>query len=285
MIYFHFNKPYHMNRIFVAMLLAFTAISFQAQAQSISLRNYTISYRWFQMNAFGNNPTTVGPLMKDEAAYERQFKTITWNALAGAPGIHDLHTIYLGADWKVNRKDSRFWKKVSIQTSIEFTQRIKDAAGNVSNNSAGYSDTTKRYDYQYTLSRQRQYAGLMVGLLKRSKLGNRFNFTWGLNTQLSVCIAHIYHQEYDTVTYTQSTGWQTKVTKLPDLKAKNILQWQVYVPLGLEFLAYKDVLSVRAEFLIGFVGNRFIPHTYGSRESNGFGFSVSYWPRKKSKDL
>jgi hypothetical protein len=274
-----------MNRIFFACLLAFTTFSFQAKSQAFSLRNYTISYRWFEANAFGNNPTTVGPLLKDQAAYDRQFKTITWNALAGDPGISDLHTIYLGADWKVNRQDSRFWKKTSIQTAIEFTTPVKGGAGNVSNSSFGYSDTSKHYDYRYELARQRQYAGLMLGLLKRSRMSNRFNFTWGVNTQLSLCIAHVYHQQFDTVTYTPATGWVSRVTKLPDLKGKNFLQWQAYVPLGIEFLAYKDILSIRAEFLAGVVGNRFMGRGYDAREANGFGLSVSYWPRKQTKNL
>ncbi len=100
----------------------------------------------------------------------------------------------------------------------------------------------------------------------------------GLHGQGSVTVTHNYQQRWDSSTYTPRGGWNAKTTQLPNLKGKNIFQWQLMVPLGLEYV-FNQGLSIRLEVDAGIMGNRFTSISFAARETHGAGLWLIYKPK------
>ena len=101
------------NRYYICLYLV--VFSFNAEAQKLKIKNYSIGHRIFEIDAVGNNPTTISPLLKNPAAYQNFLNTIYQNSLWGNPEILHYHTFYINGEWHKDNPKSAFWKKYTLQ--------------------------------------------------------------------------------------------------------------------------------------------------------------------------
>jgi hypothetical protein len=113
-------------------------------------------------------------------------------------------------------------------------------------------------------------------------MGKRLAFIPSFYVQGNVAATHYYYHRLDSIRYLPRPI-ETKTTHLPNLKGKNYFEWQVMIPLGIEYAVYKNRLFLRAEFIAGTIGSRyrFLYRSKGvlNNEAHGFGFWLSYSPK------
>jgi hypothetical protein len=130
-------------RISAIFILVFSVLSIDVNAQKWKIKSYHAGHRVFEVNAIGNNPFTIAPLLKKPAAYESYISTIAYNSLYGHPGITPLRTFYINAEWQKDHPSLRFWKKYTLQAGLLLTTRIKTSAGALGNDTYGSSSIQK----------------------------------------------------------------------------------------------------------------------------------------------
>jgi hypothetical protein len=248
------------------------------KAQEWKIKSYNLGYRIFEINAVGNNPTTIASLLKEPAAYQRYLSSITSNTLYGNPQILQLHTFYVNTEWQKDRALLRFWKKYTVHTGLLLTTRIKQDAGAIGDENYFSSSDTVMNRNLYSLTKNQQFFGANAGVNRRFVISKKLNFMTGLHAQGSFALVHNYKQRWDSSTYTQSGGWNTKTTQLHNLKGKNFFQWQLMVPLGLEYEFLKKQFFIRFELDAGIVGSRYRPKNFSAKEAHGAGLWLVYKP-------
>lgn len=261
-----------------ALLLFLLFASTSVWAQGWKARSYSVGYRIFETDAVGNNPYTIAPQLKEPAPYTSYLQSIKFNSLFGSPGILNLHTCYIQAEWAKDKPFSRFWKKYTLQTGLLLTGRITQDIGAIGYESQWASADTAIYADMYSLTRQQQFLGAALGINRRFTLSKKLQFLTGLHTQGSVAFVHHYEQRWDSSTYTPSSGWKSRITRMADLEGTNYFQWQVMIPLGLEYAVYKNRFFIRVEADAGILGNRYKGKTFASRETHGAGLFFIYKP-------
>jgi hypothetical protein len=262
------------------LLVLGTVLSNAVNAQQWRIKSYNTGYRIFEISAVGNNPITIIPLLKDPVAYESFLNTITINSLSGNPEITPYKTFYINAEFKKDSALSRFWEKHSLQGGLHFTTRISQYAGAVANEEYFLSPDTVFYRDTYSLVKFQQFLGVNIGLNRRFNISQRLSFLIGLHAQGSFAIIHHYQQRWDSSVYTPTGGWDTKTTHLPNLKGKNFFQWQIMMPLGLEYEFKKEKFLVRLELNAGVVGSRYRPKNFAASEAHGIGIWLIYKPNR-----
>jgi hypothetical protein len=201
-----------------AFLLHILLITNHAISQKLTTRDYSFTYRVFEMNSAGNNPTTISPFLKNPSAYQDFLKTVNYNSLYGNPGVQQLHTFYLTVEWKVDSAVTQFWKKHTLQAGLQFTGRISQEAGALAYESWYSSTDPVLHNYNYSLTKNQQFLGAHMGINRRLNLSKRLKLFYGLHAQGSFAIAHFYQQRWDSGTFVPGRGWETRTTHLPHLK-------------------------------------------------------------------
>src|SRR5215213_6243215 len=143
------------TKVYSFLVLVFTLFSVFANAQKLTLKNYSIGYRIFELDAVGNNPTTIAPLLKEPIAYNNYLATIKYNSLFGNPVILNLSTFYVNSEWYKPEYISRFWKKHSIQGGLLITSRITKWAGAIGDET--YFPDTANHINMYSLTQKLQF--------------------------------------------------------------------------------------------------------------------------------
>jgi hypothetical protein len=266
------------HKLILAILILVINL-YKINAQKLKLENYSIGYKAFETKSYGTNPFSAAQYLEDPYSYINFINSIPYNGLNGSGGILNLKTFYFSTEWKFDTPDSRFWKKHTIQAGLLLTTKSNSSAGSLENKFDTYSPGRIINSHKYTLNKEEQFLGLQLGLNRRFKLGKQLQFVTGLHAQGSFSIVHKYKQSLDTSTYTTANGWQTKTTPLPDLKGKNVFQWQAMIPFGFEQQLNKKGLYLKLEFLFGIVGSKFRQPTFAEREAHGFGFALIYKPK------
>ena len=251
---------------------------FAVKAQGWKIKSYNVGYRIFEVNAVGNNPTTIAPLLKEPEAYKRYLGTITNNSLYGNPEVLQLHTIYLNAELEKIKPLSGFWKKYTLEAGLLLTTRIRQEAGAIGDEGYLYPTDTLKHRNMYSLTKNQQFLGANAGVNRRFIISKKLNFLIGLHAQGSFAVVHNYQQRWDSSTYTPSRGWNTKSSELGKLKGKNFFQWQLLVPLGLEYEFVKKRFFIRLELDAGIVGSNYRPKNFAAKEAHGAGISLIYTP-------
>lgn len=255
-----------------------SVLSISVKAQEWKIKSYNLGYRIFEVNAVGNNPTTIAPLLKEPVAYQRYLNAIVYNSLYGNPEVLQLHTLYINAEWQKDNALLRFWKKYTLQAGLLLTTRIRQDAGAIGEERYLSSSDTVRHRNMYSLTKSQQFFGANAGVNRRFPISKKLKFLIGLHAQGSFAIVHNYQQRWDSSTYTPSGGWNTKTTQLSDLKGKNFFQWQLMAPLGLEYEFLKERLFIRFEVDAGVVGSRYRPKDFAAKEAHGAGIWLTYKP-------
>lgn len=264
-------------RINKLLFLLFFTIN--ANAQHLKIKYYSVGYRIFEFTAVGSAPTNIASLLKDPVTYQKYLNTIDYNSFWGNPGPITLQNFYINAEWYKNNPSSRFWKKYTLQTGFLFTNRISRSAGAIGDESFYYTPDTPRHIYKYSLIQNQRFFGVNAGLNRRIRISKKLQFVTGLHGQASFAMVHHYKQQWDSSTFTPEQGLKTKTTKLPDFKGKNFFQWQVMVPLGLEYELYKKQFFLRLEVDAGIIGGRYRPKSFSYMEAHGAGLWFIYQRR------
>ncbi len=278
------NKPYQIIfmrlRKTVIFIFLFTSFSISVKAQEWKIKSYNVGYRIFEINAVGNNPISIAPLLKDQASYKAYLNTITTSSLYGIPGPIPLHTLYINAEWQKDNSLMRFWKKYTVQAGLLLTTRIRRDAGSIGDETYLLLPDTAIYRNLYTPTQNQQFIGGNVGVNRRFILSKKLKFLTGLHAQGSFAIVHNYQQRWDSSTYIINGGRSTKTTYMPNLKGKNFFQWQILVPLGLEYEFKKEQFFIRLELNAGIIGSRYRPKGFAAREAHCVGIWLIYKPNK-----
>jgi hypothetical protein len=266
-------KLKHSCFCFIVLLLF---VSPTLLAQKLRVRSYNVGFRIFELDAFGNNPTTLAPLLKNPQPYQEYINNFDWNSLHGNPGIHVFKNFYLSAEFHKLSPESRFWKKHTLQAGLFISTKGEKGHMGIGNEGWHWEDTT-RYSYHYKPIQELQFAGAHLGVNRRHRLSKKLYFVYGLHVQGSVAVHHIFKQNWDSSTFHLPSDRRTSFThKGKDLKGKHYLQWQAMVPFGLEVNIYRQRLFVRAEAIFGYIGGRF-QKLYGSTwEGHGVGLWFGY---------
>lgn len=248
------------------------------KAQEWKIKSYNIGYRIFEVNSVGNNPTTIAPLLKEPAAYQRYLNTITNNTLHGNPGVLPLRIMYINGEWQKDNPLLRFWKKYTLQAGLLLTERIRQGAGAIGEQDVRFSPDTVIHMNMYSLTKIQQFFGANAGLNRRFTVSKKFRFLLGIQAQGSFALVHRYQQRWDSSRYTPSGGWTNKRSQLPDLKGKNFFEWQVMIPLGLEYAFNQEKFCIRFELEPGIIGSRYRRKSITAREAHGAGLWLAYKP-------
>jgi|688.fasta_scaffold25335_14 hypothetical protein len=261
----------------------FSVLPSGAFAQAWRIKNYSAGYKIFEVTSVGNNPYTITPLLKDPVAYQNYINTITVNNFNGNPQIMRLHTIYVNAEFQKDSALSRFWKKTTIQAGVLLTTRIRQGAGAIGDESFVSSPDTVLFRNMYSLTKNQQFFGANLGLNRRFAISKKLSFLTGLHAQGSFALVHYYQQQWDSTTFKPGVGRNNKTTNLPNIKGKNFFQWQVLVPLGLEYEFVKERFFIRMELAVGIIGSDYRPKYSSAKEAHGAGIWLVYQPKGRWK--
>src|SRR5687767_6891735 len=91
----------------------------------LKIRTLAIGSRLFELDAFGNNPTSVPLLMKDPDAYAAFMNSQTYTGISGSPGILNLYIHHISVELHKTNTASRFWKKYSLQAGLIASNRVE----------------------------------------------------------------------------------------------------------------------------------------------------------------
>jgi hypothetical protein len=133
--------------------------------------------------------------------------------------------------------------------------------------------------YLYSLNKIQQFARADAGVNKHFRLSERSQILVCLQGQGNFAIVHQYQQQWDSATFTPSSGWTEKTTQLPGLKGKNFFQWQIMVPIGFEYMFFKESFYVRLELAPGIIGSRYRPRSASAREAHSAGIWLAFKPK------
>ena len=277
---YYFNLRYEILTSSSLLFICLFDLVFLSHAQyGFKIKSYDVGYRIYQIDAIGTNPTAISPLLKNPQPYMHFLNNLRYNSLYGEPGPQTVHDLYFNVELNKNAS-SGFWKKHTIQAGLFITKKMTKGAGAMENlyskDTVNYSD---RYSEKYVLTQNMQFAGINLGLTRRIKVARRLQTIIGIQGQGGFAFVHNYQPYWDSSFRVSADPWQTKsVTYLPALKGKNFFQWQVMLPLGLEYQIYKDKFFVRLEVEPGIVGNRYIYNSFAAREAHGAGIWIIYCP-------
>jgi hypothetical protein len=186
--------------------------------------------------------------------------------------------MYINAEWQRINPSFRFWRKYTLQAGLLFTGRIRQEAGTIGEESFFSSTDTAIHINMYSLTKVQQFFGGNAGVNRRFTISKRLKFLTGLHGQGSVALVHKYQQRWDSSRYTPSGGWIKRTLPMPKLKGKNFFEWQVRIPLGLEYAFYKDKACIRLEADVGLIGSRYRAKNFLEREALGAGLWLLYRP-------
>lgn len=258
------------------ILFVLFSFAFRVTAQfDFKIKSYSISYRILQVEGVGNNPTTVYPLLKHPLPYINFINNFNYNSLWGDPGPQTMHNFYANVELYKNN-DATFWKKYQLLTGLYISSKMSKPAGAIANENIYTSLDSIKYSYKYSLTQNQQFFGLHLDLYRKLRLGKKVLLTAGVLAQAGFALLHNYEQRWDSSTRQSTRARQTKTTLLPPMKGKNFFQWQLMLPLGVEYQFYKNVSWVRLEIDPGIVGNRYRYRSFSAREAHAAGVSLIY---------
>ncbi len=268
-------------RLYIYLLLGFlTALSLTAQAQKgFYIKRLSAGYRISEIDAIGTNPFTISPLLKNPTAYNQFLSDFIYNGYGSSPGPQTIHTFYLNAELYKNRRYG-FWKHAYLQTGLFITNPLPTTAGFMEHQYLKDSTTYTYSNTYYSLKHNTQFLGINLGINRNTKLARRFYSTIGLQVQGSVAFRQYYEPVLDSSFLTLGGAdavWKTVYSKqLPTLPGKHYFQWQIMLPLGLEYEVWRNKITVRAEVAPGYVRSRYRDKSFAAGEAHSAGLWLIY---------
>ncbi len=257
-------------------MLLIVSLSIQAQ-KGFYIKRISAGYRISEIDLIGTNPIDALPLLKDPTNYLHFISTFTYNALGGSPGPQTIHTFYANAELYKNRHYG-FWKHTYLQTGLFAIKNINTRAGSLTHFGLTESDSIQ-YNTTYSLTHQTQFFGLNFGINRTTKIAKRLQSTIGLQVQGMVALIHKYQPHMDSSLLQPGplAKWEAIYNyQLPTLKAKNYFQWQIMLPLGIEYEAWKQRLTIRIEVAPGYIRNKYLNKSFAAGEAHSAGLWLIY---------
>lgn len=266
-------------KLYIYLLFSFfTALNLTAHAQKgFYIKKLSAGYRISEINAIGTNPFNISPLLKNPAAYNQFLNQFIYNGYGGSPGPQTVHTFYIKAEIYKNRRYG-FWKHIYLQTGLFITNQLPTTAGGLEHiylqdsTNITYSKTT------YSLKHNTQYFGINLGINRTTKLAKRLNSTIGLQVQGGIALIHYYQQFLDSSLLRVSVAnWETLYSQqLPTLQGKHYFQWQIMLPLGIEYEVWKQRLTIRIEIAPAYIRSRYRDKSFAAGEAHAAGLWFIY---------
>ena len=262
------------------LLVSLIAINLFAYGQKgFYFKKLSVGYRISEIEAIGRNPFEVSPLLRDASSYDQFLHDFTYNGYGGNPGPQTVHTFYLNAGL-YKPHSYGFWKHFYLQTGLFITNQLRTTAGGLDNISLQDS-TPDNITYSktiYSLYHNTQYFGINLGLNRTTKLAKRLQSTIGLEVQGSVALKHYYKPFLDSGLLRISVGHYETVLneQLPTLQGKHYFQWQIMLPLGIEYEIWKEKFTIRAEVAPAYVHCRYRNKSFAAGEAHAAGLWFIY---------
>ena len=251
------------------------ALTLSVQAQKgFYVKRLSAGYRISEIDAIGTNPFTISPLLKDPTTYNEFLSNFVYNGYGGTPAPQTVHTVYLNAELYKNRR-SGFWKHIYLQGGLFITNKLSIEAGGLDHS---YLQDSTIHNTTYSLYHNTQYSGINLGINRTTKITKRFNSTIGLQVQGSIALIHNYQQHLDSSQLKLSdTNWETLYSQqLPTMQGKHYFQWQIMLPLGIEYEVWKQRLTIRAEIAPAYVHCRYRGKSFATSEAHSAGLWFIY---------
>ena len=250
-------------------------INIQAQ-KGFYIKRLSAGYRISETELIGTNPFTALPLLKDPTEYLHLLSTFRYNAWGGSPGPETIHTFYANAEIYKNRRNG-FWKHTYLQTGLFAMKNINTTAGLLTHFGDIEADSTQ-FNTTYSFTHQTQFFGLNFGINRTTKIAKRLQSTIGLQLQGMVALIHKYQSHLDSSSQSGfSSPWKTIYSKqLSTSQARNYFQWQIMLPLGIEYEAWKQRLTIRIEIAPGYIRNKYLNKSFAASEAHSAGLWLIY---------
>ena len=262
------------------LLFSLLTVNLIAYSQNgFYFKKLSAGYRISEIEAIGRNPFEVSPLLRDARNYDQFLHEFTYNSYGGSPGPQTVHTFYVNAElYKTHGYG--FSEHFYLQTGLFITNQLHTTAGDLENiylqdstpDNITYSKTT------YSLYHYTQYFGINLGINRTTKLAKRLQSTIGLEVQGSVALKHNYKQFLDSSLLRLSVGhYETVIHKqLPTLQGRHYFQWQIMLPLGIEYEIWKQKFTIRAEVAPAYVHCRYRNKSFAAGEAHSAGLWFIY---------
>lgn len=254
-----------------------------ARAQTWQVRSYSAGSRVFEIQELGGGVNSIGPLLRQPAAHQRYVSSLAYSGISnGGLGVARHQMYYASVELDRPTAAAVFWRQCTVQVGVLLTNQLAKGPMTVFEEQVNFEPdgTIIQTRAAYSLVQRQRFVGATLGLNRRFRLASRLQFVTGLHTQASLAVEHRYQQQWDStrlvVPPNGVTQRTTNSTPGPDLAGRNYLQWQLFVPLGLEVDAYRNRLFVRLEANVGIVGSRLRERSLAGREAHGLGLWLGY---------
>ncbi len=261
-------------RICLVLIFLF-ALTLTTQAQNgFYIKRYSVGYRISEIDAIGTNPLDISPLLKDPTPYNEFLSNFVYNGYGGTPAPQTVHTVYINTEFYKNHRYG-FWKHIYLQGGLFMTNKLSINAGGLDHS---YLQDSTIHNTTYSLYHNTQYLGVNLGINRTTKLAKRLQSTIGLQVQGSVALIHNFKQFLDSSQLRLSgTDWEMLYSEqLPTLQGKHYFQWQIMLPLGIEYEVWKQRLTIRAEVAPGYVRSRYRNKSFAAGEAHSAGLWFIY---------
>ena len=263
-------------KLFIYLLVSFlTALTLSADAQKgFYIKKLSVGYRISEIDAIGTNPLTISPLLKDPTSYNQFLNQFIYNGINGSPGPQTVHTVYVNVQLYKNRHYG-FWKHGYLQTGLFMTNNLHTDAGGLDNS---YLQDSTLHKTTYSLKHDTRYFGMNLGITRTKKLSNRLQTTIGVEVQGGIALVHNYQSHLDSsIGRPSATQWESLYSQqLPTMQGKRYFQWQIMVPIGIEYEIWKQKLTIRAELVPAYAHCRYRNRSFAGGEAHAAGLWVIY---------
>lgn len=263
-------------KLFIYLLLSFlTALNLTAHAQKgFYIKKLSVGYRISEIDAIGTNPFTISPLLKDPGSYNQFLNQFIYNGYGGSPGPQTIHTFFINVELYKNRRYG-FWRHTYLQTGLFMTNNLHTTAGSLDNS---YLQDSTIYNTTYSLKHNTRYFGINLGINRTTKLAKRLQSTIGLEVQGGFALIHNYQPHIESRLLRPSATHPETIysRQLLTMQGKHYFQWQIMLPLGIEYEMWKQKLAIRVELVPAYVHCQYRNKSFAAGEAHAAGLRLIY---------
>ncbi len=270
-------------KFFIASLFIVSTY-FSSISQKICIKNYQLGYQILERDAFGNNPFTLQPLIKNKKEYLDGINSFNYNGFYGNPGIEKVKSVLASVEmWKKN-SSNLFWKKFTVKAGFGISNRLlKDNMALSNTNALSQDSNIHIIETTYNIDNTTKQISLLIGITYNTKILKFLQFHTGFIIQPAVSAYSKFSRHIDTF-YTERNNPQgyglTKISQLKTLKGVRIFTSNFYIPLGLQLDLYKKQFFFQSNLNVGLLYNKYYAPKHIT-EGHSIEFSLIYQPKQK----
>jgi len=100
-------------KTWIFFVLSFITISLKAQ--HLKIKNYSVGFETFEIDAVGNNPLTIPPFLKDPLSYQNYIDQIQYNGIYGNPGVQTQRNYCFNLEWYKKSRNPNSGKSIPFK--------------------------------------------------------------------------------------------------------------------------------------------------------------------------